>query len=164
MKKYDWKAVGLLLMLTITLPMQVAVGKENIEAGVNWIILGESPLLDRSSKYLHKGQVKRGLRYARKALQRQLSPEGLKIAHHNLCLGYLSLGEEQNAVSHCDDAQLNMPSGHYLKKVSEDLYRVTSFRSDSIELPALESVVARNLEIHGITADKHRVVRLMLEN
>ncbi len=163
MKNYDWKLSSLALMLVIMSPMQAVVSKENIESGVNWIILGESPLLDRSSKYLHKGQAKRGLRYARKALQRKLSPQGMKIAHHNLCLGYVSQGEQEKAVQHCDYAQLNMPSGYFLKKVSEGLYRVTSYRSDSVELPALESVVARNLEIHGIAANKHRVAGLVME-
>ena len=157
------KLGSLLLMLVVSYQSQAVEINKEIKNGVNWIVLGESPLLDRSSKYLHKGQTERGLRYARKALRRKLSAQAKQIAHHNLCLGYVSLGEIDKASQHCDFAQSNMSGGYYLTQVSEGLYRVTSFRSSSVDLPALDTIVARNLEIHGVSAENSRVVKLVLE-
>ena len=141
-------------------PLQFTVNAEDIDDGVIWILLGESPLLDRSSKYMHKGKTDRGLRYARKALQRKLTPQGRQIAHHNLCLGYVAQDAMEKASQHCQFAEDTMPSGLHLKRVTRGLYRVTSYRSAEVEQAELGVILARNLEIHGMTAEKSRVAQL----
>ena len=159
MKTYQFGISQLVLMLIIMLPMQTVVSNEINYDGINWVVLGESPLLDRSTQYLHKGQTARGLRYARKALQRQLSLRERQIAHHNLCLGYVSQDQMEKAEEHCQYAQANLVPGQYLKELSPGLYRVSSFSSADTNFPALEVIMARNLEIHGIAAENNRLVQ-----
>ena len=76
-----------LLFFIITagfLTLQTAVFADDIQTEARWILVGDSPLLDRSSKYLSNGYTKSGIKYARKALSRSQSAFTEVIAQHNL--------------------------------------------------------------------------------
>lgn len=164
MRNKHSKSINILLMLIMLLPFQVAVSKDKINSTPNWILIDESPLLERSSKYLYKGMSDRGLRYARKALQRKLSPLGEQLAHHNLCLGYLSQGETGKATAHCEQTQATVFEDLYLTQVEPGLYRITRYRSAGAELYPLNRLIAGNMEMNGISAKNNRLVKITTDH
>ena len=136
------------------LASQGSVYAEQAEQGTAWILVGDSPLLDRSSKYLFKGKYERGIKYAKKALARSQSQYTQVIGHHNLCMAYRAIGDSM-AESHCQKAaRLTIPVAS-LKQLKPGLYKLGRKRAQQASL-TLDQLIARNLQMNtpGMPAQK----------
>lgn len=124
------------LTAILTMSFQPLVLAEQQARDINWIMVGDSPTLDRSSTFLANGNTKSGIRFANRALQRSQSPLKTMIANHNLCFALMLEGNDTEAKVYCDRMQtLPMPEVS-LKQVRQGLYKVTK-RSTDIKLGTL---------------------------
>lgn len=79
-------------------------GSGNDHTGYNapvWFSTTTSALLNRSSTELATNHISRGIRLAHQALQNELLLSDQLIASHNLCIGFLSMGETEMANPYC---------------------------------------------------------------
>ena len=112
-----------------------------------WILVGDSPLLDRSSKYLFKGKYEGGIKYAKKALARSQSEYTQVIGQHNLCIAYQATGKAALAENHCRNAAgLSIPAAA-LKQLKPGLYKLSRKRVNQ-DMPTLDKLIARNLQLN----------------
>ncbi|TNF97859.1 MAG: hypothetical protein EP297_09580 [Gammaproteobacteria bacterium] len=74
--------------------------RENLP-GISWFSSSTSSLLNRSSIELAAKHIRRGIRFAQKALQQELNLMDQLIANHNLCIGYLASDKEETADPYC---------------------------------------------------------------
>ena len=150
--------ISIFLTSMLLIP-QAAVSADNNSKDTNWILLGDSPLLDRSSKLLSNGKIKAGIKYANKALARSQSKYTHLIVAHNLCIAYLSQGEMALASEHCAQAgDLSMPDT-YLKEIKPGLYKIARKRGARQESIALDALIAQNLQINGLNKGLSRVAQ-----
>lgn len=152
------KSITFLLIGTL-IGIQAAAYAGEAGTATGWVMLGESPLLDRSSKYLYKGNDVRGVRYAEKTLARRQAPLIQALAHHNLCIGYTRLGEAEAALSHFEAARTAVLPRVALKQIKPGLYRASKKRSAAADGINLAGLVARNLDINA-PGDGGRIARI----
>lgn len=91
---------------------------------INWIMTGNSPLLDRSTAYLARGNTSLGIRYAYKALERSQSSMKDLIGNHNLCIALTLEGKVEAAASHCRKAESMEIPDLSLRRIKDGLYKV----------------------------------------
>ncbi|MBT7951062.1 MAG: hypothetical protein HN764_05515 [Gammaproteobacteria bacterium] len=146
----------LLLLSAITfsmIAMQTTVLAENNEIIANWVLVGDSPLLDRSSKFLSNGYLDSGIKYAHKALARSQSKYVEVIARQNLCIAYAAKGQTNLATEHCALAEsASMPMA-MLKEIKPGLYKITRNKKVRADAITLEAVIAQNLENNKLSND-----------
>lgn len=141
------------LVIFSMITMQGAVLANNNEIEAKWILVGDSPLLDRSSKYLSNGYLESGIKYAHKALARSQSKYLAVIANQNLCLAYTAQGETTLASDHCALAEnASMPMA-MLIKIKPGLYKISRNKNVKADAMTLEAVVAQNLETNKLLKD-----------
>lgn len=95
--------------LTLLVTMNIAMAEEipgsaNDTTGIYapvWFSTTTSALLNLSSTALATNHISRGIRLAHQALQNELLLSDQLIANHNLCVGFLSMGETEVANSYC---------------------------------------------------------------
>lgn len=96
---------SLTLLVTMNIAMaEVIPGSANDHTGNNapvWFSTTTSMLLNRSSTALATNHISRGIRLAHQALQNELLLSDQLIANHNLCVGFLSMGETEMAKPYC---------------------------------------------------------------
>lgn len=144
------KTLVLTLLSFCLIGAQGHVYAENNVAETNWILLEESPLLDRSSRYLSNGYIERGIRYAKKALARKQSDYGKLIIHHNLCIAYVTQGQMALATKHCAEAGNISIADTFLKEVRPGLYKISHKKVARAEMKMFNSVIAQNLQNKGL--------------
>ncbi len=158
MNKLKLKALlGMLLGLSM-LAFQTAVNAGNSDEVTAWVMVGDSPLLDRSSKYMFKANYSAGIKYAKKALARSQSAYTQIIAQHNLCIAYTRTEEVALARTHCDLARENSIDQTFLKQIKPGLYKIVRNRA-SADLPLLDKLLAQNLRKEGIKVEINRLAK-----
>lgn len=141
------KTLTTVIFLVLAVPFAVSANQDY--SGVNWIITGNSPTLDKSTNLLARGNVKAGIRYARKAMHRSRSPLRDLIASHNLCLGLMMEKEFDAAADYCGKLK-NFPETKLpLVKTSSGNYKVS--KRDILEV-SVNSLIAANLALFSDSA------------
>lgn len=140
--------------LALVLATSLLAGPGGVLAGENlpssaWILTGESPLLDRSSKYLFKGNTDAGIKYAMKALARSQSAYTSVIAHQNLCLAFAHEGRTDQAALHCTVARDSEMGNVALTEIKPGLYKISRRPSGERDALMLAAVIAKNLQGQG---------------
>lgn len=158
MNKLNLKVLLGMLLGLYTLAFQVSVKAENIEEGTAWVLVGNSPLLDRSSKYMFKANYSAGIKYAKKALARSQSVYTQVIAQHNLCIAYTRTDELALAKAHCELARENSIDQTYLKQIKPGLYKIVKNRK-AADLPVLDKLLTQNLRKEGIKVDINHLAK-----
>jgi hypothetical protein len=151
-----------LLVFIITaglLTLQTTVFADNIQTEARWILVGDSPLLDRSSKYLSNGYTKSGIKYARKALSRSQSAFTEVIAQHNLCIAYTRKAEETLAREHCLRAANAFMPNASLKEIKPGLYKIVRRRKPDSSLLTLNAVITQNLALNEMKRDAVQIAQ-----
>lgn len=77
------------------------IARGGVDGHVYWFSSTTSNLLNRSSVELASDHVERGIYFAHKALEKNLSQADSLIANHNLCIGYLFLDNASKATHFC---------------------------------------------------------------
>jgi hypothetical protein len=132
------------LLTTFLLGIGLAQADE-ASTDIRWIMTGDSPSVDRSSTYLANGNIDQGIRYAMKALQRDLSATNELLATHNLCLAMILKGQQDEGQVYCDKVA-NMPSPQLaVKRVKEGLYKVS--KRKSVTTMMFETLITNNLNL-----------------
>jgi hypothetical protein len=159
MSIFKTKNIALILVTIGMIMTQHTVLAENNTADTNWVLVGDSPLLDRSSKFLSNGYTRAGIRYAKKALARSQSKYSDLIARHNLCIGYHLQREVDTAAAHCALARTMPMTDVSLKMIKPGLYKIS--RRNQVEENAikLETIIAQNLEIDGLNRELPRIAQ-----
>ena len=137
---------------------QSFVFAQEIPSTTDWITVGDSPTLDRSSSYLANGNIKLGIRYANKALKRSKSPLKDVIANHNLCIAWTMEGNSETALHFCEKvSSLQIPEMS-LKKVREGLYKVSKrgYRDSGV---ALNTLISHNLAFYQVEKDASQLAQ-----
>ena len=159
MKNLDLKSLIKYLMITIIFSVQDIVYAGDIGVKTSWILLGESPSLDRSSLFMSNGFTKSGIKYAKKALRFKQSEAARMLAHHNLCIAYLTQGKTELAVKHCPLAQNILMSDAYLKELRPGLYKVTRARGTKPGITTISATITNNLKINGLSENEQWLVQ-----
>ena len=145
--------------LTLLVTMNIAMAEEipgpaNDHNGYNapvWFSTTTSALLNRSSTALATNHISRGIRLAHQALQNELLLSDQLIANHNLCVGFLSIGETEVANPYCmratEYAQLpfniiNTRGAYFLSEKLNDNH--TALRGDSLFHLVLSNIEHEN--------------------
>ncbi len=136
--------VALLTFGLISTQSIVFAAENNVETA--WVLVGDSPLLDRSSKNLFNGNTKTGIKYALKALVRSQSKFSPVIALHNLCIAYTSQNDLIRAAEYCAEAANTKMPMVSLKEIKPGLYKISRSKKVSAETMTLNSLIAQNLE------------------
>ncbi|NKB36857.1 MAG: hypothetical protein GKR93_06750 [Gammaproteobacteria bacterium] len=158
MNKLYLKALIRFLLGLSIMASQVTVYAENNDDMTAWVMVGDSPLLDRSSKSMFKGNYNSGIKYGRKALARSQSAYTQIVAQHNLCIAYTKTNAVALAKSHCELAQKSTIDKTFLKQIKPGLYKVVRNRA-SADLPVLDKMLAHNLRKEGINTEIDRLAR-----
>lgn len=114
-------------------------------ANFNWIMTGDSPLLDRSTAYLARGYTKLGIRYAHKALARSRSPLKDLIGNHNLCIALTMAGDVETASSHCKKVEAAGIPHLSLRKIKDGLYKLRRRHAVDGADTVIETLITGNL-------------------
>ena len=117
-------------LATLLLASVTSSSQASDQDSLNWIVETGSPTLDRSSAYLAAGNLKAGIRYARRALQRSNSPYRDLIAHHNLCLA-LNLTGDGEASDHCDTASAMTMPDIAVTGVKPGIYKISKYSHET---------------------------------
>ena len=139
---------GLVAILFLTLGCSGVFAGER-EAGMTWILTGDSAHLDRSTRFLANGYHGAAVRHAEKALRKDTTPLGQLLANHNICIGLTLAGESGAADQYCRRAaELEVPM-LYLSRVEGRFMQVKS--RPGAGFIELRSAVSHNLELLGAT-------------
>lgn len=157
MKLFNRKSIAKALLTIAMMMAQATVFAENNTVDTKWILVGDSPLLDRSSKYLSNDYTRAGIRYALKALARSQSEYTQIIAQQNLCIAYHRQAELALAAEHCTLARsLSMPEAR-LSMVKPGIYKIKRTNQSDANAIKLDTVIAHNLRIDNINTVSSRV-------
>lgn len=152
-----------IFLFTILVTMNNSLAKEvrtGIDASV-WFSTTTSALVNRSSTALATNHINRGIRLAYQALQNELILSDQLIANHNLCVGFLSMGETGMANPYCmratEYAQLpftiiNTRGAYFL---SEETKRNNTRGIDSLFHLVLSNIKRQNPDIQ-LSLGMHR--------
>ena len=154
----NFKTLAVIFLGLFMMAFQGVVNSAENEEMTAWVMVGDSPLLDRSSKSLFKDNYSAGIKYAKKALARSQSPYTQIIAQHNLCIAYTKSGDTALAESHCDLAQNSTIDQTFLKQIKPGLYKVVRNRGKA-DLPVLQELFAQNMRIEGIDVSMDRLAK-----
>lgn len=95
---------SLVVMLTLT-NVGIAQADQAIKQGEQiWFTSSTSGLLNRSSVELATEHYERSIRFANKALEKNLFPADALVANHNLCIAYLASDKAESATPYCAKA------------------------------------------------------------
>ncbi len=159
MNPINTKSLMLTLITVSLISIQGLVFAGDNDAEAIWVMTGDSPLLDRSSKYLYNGKTKAGIKYAQRALARSQSKYAQAIARHNLCIAYVQTGEVGLAGTHCAEARNTTIPDSALKKIKPGLYKIVRNKKKMSGTPGLGFIIAQNLENHGLDKDFPRLAQ-----
>jgi hypothetical protein len=140
--------------------MQGTVLAANNIQEANWVLVGDSPLLDRSSKYLWKGNLKSGIKYAHKALARSQSEYASIIAIHNLCMAYTAQGEIALSSQYCVKVEQALMPEANLKEIKPGLYKIVRRKKTKLGVPTLGAVIVQNLESNRLNTESPHLARV----
>ncbi|MDB4303341.1 hypothetical protein N9934_00935 [Desulfosarcina sp.] len=153
------KAISsLTLLVTMNIAMAEEIsGSDNHHTGNNapvWFSTTTSALLNRSSSALATNHICRGIRLAHQALQNELLLSDQLIANHNLCVGFLRMGETEMANPYCmratEYAQLpfniiRTRGAYFLSEKLDENY--TTLRGDSLFQLVLSNIEHQNVNL-----------------
>ena len=139
--------------------IQTAAEAEERDAGVQWVLTGDTVHLDRSTRFLANGYSKAAIRHAKKALRGSQSPLKTLIANHNLCIAWHLLGDQESARSHCEIVRNTSIPERYLKHVNNRFYKVSKRNGAGGGLFELNAVIAQNMRHYDGSEDTSRIVQ-----
>ena len=149
---------SLLVLAGLSLPV-TAVYANDVSTEIEWILIGDTVHLDRSTRYLMNGLERAGIRHAEKALRRDGSALNQLIANHNLCLGLVREGEIKKAKPYCQTlSRLPVPQLS-LEQVKPGLYKTVTESGHGTGLE-LKTVIAGNLAFLDNTKDLSQLVKM----
>lgn len=141
--------------IVILVVMNNALALDVSDAGsdeIFWLSSSTNTLLTRSSTALATQHYNRGIRLAQRALQTELNVTDQLIANHNLCIGYLSTGNDESGKSYCEQTKELAQLSFNLIRVRGAYYLADqNLHSYSRETLSLSNVVLRNIEIIDTT-------------
>ena len=94
-------ALNLTLLLLVLALSNSGIGRAAVADNIYWYSSDTSNVLNRSSVELATGHIERGIYFAHKALEKNLSRADTMIANHNLCIGYLLMENTSMATRFC---------------------------------------------------------------
>jgi|GEM_PF-870253 len=149
-------SLTLLVTMNITMAEEIA-GPANGHTGNNtpvWFSTSTSALLNRSSTALATNHISRGIRLAHQALHNELLLSDQLIANHNLCVGFLNMGETEVANPYCmratEYAQLpfdiiHTRGAYFLSEKLNENH--TAVRGDSLFQLVLSNIEHQNVNL-----------------